>query len=172
MAPADRLVTALDGLASGYTFESKITVGGKVATLAKGRWVGGASEFDVESNGTSIRYRALPPRSWVLEPGSDWVELDAAIGGGDPLDALRRPTAVEVISDVAGRVELRATYPAAALGSSGDASVTVAITLAADGTVSARYTTGSGTGQAASETVLRPAPGQQPIGVPSPVATG
>jgi hypothetical protein len=172
VTPVDRLVRALDDLASGYTFESKITVGGKVATLAKGRWVGGASEFDVESNGTSIKYRALPPRSWVLESGSDWVELDAAIGGGDPLDALRRPTAVEVMSDVAGRVELRATYPAAAFGSSGDTSVAVTITLAADGSVSARYTTGSGTGQAASETVLRPASGQEPIGAPSPVATG
>ncbi len=172
MAPVERLVRALDRLASGYAFESRITVGGKVATVAKGRWLGGASEFDVESNGSSITYRALPPRSWVLEPGKAWVELDAAIGGGDPLDALRRPVAIEVTSEDGGSVELHATYPAAAFGTSGDTTVSVAITLASDGTVSARYTTGSGTGQTASETILRPAPGQEPIGAPPPGVSG
>lgn len=167
VAPSERLSRALAGLADGYEFDTTITVGGQIATRAHGRWIGGNSEFAVETNGLSITYRTVPPRSWVLQPGATaWVEVDAAVPGGDPLTALLKPTDTKVTSSSGGKTVIDATYPAAALGLSETGGVKVAIAIAGDGSLTADYTTDTAAGTATSHTTLTPAPSQDAISAP------
>ena len=63
-------------------------------------------------------------------------------------------------------IELTASYPAAALGLAGSATVPVEMTIAADGTLTASYS--APTGNATSATTITPDPGQAPIVAPSP----
>ncbi len=158
-------------MAGGYTFEATVSVGQQVATRAAGRWVGGASEFTVESNGVTITYRTLPPRSWVLQPGQAWVEVAGTVPSGDPLDTLRTPASVTVTADHGSSANLRATYPGSALGQTGGTAVPVDLALAADGSVTARYSVDTKAGPASSETVLKPGTGLEPVVAPSPGAT-
>ncbi len=65
-----------------------------------------------------------------------------------------------------GTLELNATYPAADLGLAGSGSVPVALTIAADGTLTAAYD--APTGGASSKTTISPNPGQSPIAAPAP----
>ncbi len=165
--PADRLTAALGAMAAGYTFDTSVTVAGKVATHVSGRWVGGGSEFVVESGGQSVTYRTLPPHAWVLKPGSDWVQVDGQLAGGAPLDALTKPQGTTVASDGPDGLVIDAAYPATALGLAGTAPVTVRMTLAKDGSVTATYTTDTTAGKAESTTILKPAAGEAPIVAPS-----
>ena len=159
------LGTALARLAGGYDFTTTVSAGGQVATQATGHWISGGSEFTVTTNGVSITYRTLPPRSWVLQAGTGWVEVNGNVPSGDPLDALKAPTTTSVSSQQGGSVELTATYPAAVLGLAG-APVAVDLVLAGDGSLKATYTASGGT--ASSTTMITPYPGQSPIVAPSP----
>jgi len=167
MAPADRLAAALQVLAPGYTYESTVAVGGKLATRADGRWIGGAAEIVVESGGASITYRTVPPRSWAQEQDGSWVELEGQVPGGDPLDRLLNPRAAEVERGATDTISIRATYAPAALGLAGSDPVTVTLAIAADGSVSARYVVDTKAGTATSTTVFYPALSQAPIVAPS-----
>jgi len=153
-------------LQNGYGFTTTVSVGGQVATRADGNWIGGASEFTVTTNGVSITYRTLPPRSWVLQAGKGWVEVNGTVPSGSPLDALKSPTRTTVVSQTADTLELNASYPAAALGLAGGAPVAVDLVLAADGSLSATYTTPDGS--ASSATMIKPDPSQPAIVAPSP----
>ncbi len=153
-------------MANGYTYDTTVTVAGKVASHARGRWVGGAGEFVLESGGQSVTYRAIPPRAWVQKSGAAWVEVTSQQPTGNPLDALATPAATQVVSDASGVLVMDATYPASALGLSGTKAVTVRTTLAADGSVTATYTTDTAAGKAASTTILVPASGLKPIVAP------
>jgi hypothetical protein len=168
---AGRLAAAIKGLAVGYTFDTTVSVGGQVATHVFGRAGGGASDFVVESKGVQITYRTIPPRSWVKQAGKDWVAVDSGVPDGDPLAALATPSSVTVIGDDPNALELRADYPPAALGLAGAKPVAVTLTLAPDGSVRATYSVPLGGGKATSVTTLTPAPGQEPIVAPSPIAT-
>ena len=170
VSPAERLVVAFDQMATGYTFDSTLTVGGKVATHATGRWAGGSSEVVIESGGISITYRAIPPLAWVLKPGADWVLVDGAIPSGDPLDALSQPTATSASSEDAAGLHLVGTYTAADLGVTGPGSVPVTLLVAPDGSITATYTADATSGSATSVVVLRPAASPEPIVAPSPSA--
>ncbi len=117
------------------------------------------------TNGVAITYRTLPPRSWVLQAGTGWVEVNGNVPSGDPLDALKAPTATTVVSQAGGSLELNATYPAAVLGLAGPP-VAVDLVLAGDGSLKATYTASGGT--ASSATTITPDPGQSPIVAPSP----
>jgi hypothetical protein len=163
---SSRLATAFDGLAAGYTFDTTVSIGGKAATHASGRSIGGASDFVVESEGASITYRTIPPRSWVKQPGKAWVAVDSGVPDGDPLDALRSPATVVIDSDSPDGVRLRASYPAAAFGLTSSEPVTVTLILRAGGSVGAIYTVSTSAGPATSETTLTPATGQGPIAAP------
>lgn len=143
-----------------------MSVGGQVATKAEGHWIGGGSEFTVTTNGVSITYRTLPPRSWVLQAGKGWVEVNGSVPSGSPLDALKSPTQTTLVSQTADTLELSASYPAGVLGLAGNAPVAVDLVLAADGSLSATYTTP--TGNATSATTIKPDPSQAPIVAPSP----
>ncbi len=163
---ASRLAAAFGGLAAGYTFDTTIAVGGKVATHAHGRSVDGSSDFVVESGGASITYRTIPPRSWVKQPGKAWVAVDSGVPDGDPLDALAAPTSIEVLADGPDGLRLRASYPASALGLTTTESVSVTLTVGPDGSLGATYTVPTSAGPATSETSLRTEPGQEPIVAP------
>jgi hypothetical protein len=163
---AARLSTDLGQLALGYSFTSTVKVGDQVATQAKGRWVSGASEFTVTTNGVSITYRTLPPRSWVLQSGAGWVEVNGNVPSGNPLDALKSPGQIAVLGDTNAMLELTASYPAAVLGLAGSGSVAVDLVLAPDGSLKASYAETAG--NATSVTTITPDPSQAPIAAPSP----
>jgi len=165
-----RLAAALGQLAGGYSFTTTVSIGGQVATKATGRWVAGASEFTVTTNGVAITYRTLPPRSWVLQSGAGWVEVNGTVPSGNPLDALKAPSQTTVVAQSSDMVELTASYPAELLGLAGTNTVPVDLVLATDGSLKATYTTTAGSSTAAtSATTISPDPSQTPIVVPSPM---
>ncbi len=90
--------------------------------------------------------------------------------GGDPLAPLLEPLDAQPLSSSGDAVQVRATYPAAALGLAGTDPVAVTITVAPDGAVTARYTTTVNGVEATSETLLVPTPTGPPIVAPSPSA--
>jgi hypothetical protein len=161
-----RLAGVLGQLQNGYSFATTVKVGGQLATEADGHWIGGASEFTVTTNGVSITYRTLPPRSWVMQAGKGWVEVNGTVPSGSPLDALKAPTQTSVVSQTADTLELNASYPAAVLGLAGSAPVAVDLVLAADGSLTATYV--ATTGAATSTTTIKPDASQAPIIAPSP----
>ena len=108
-----------------------------MATQATGRWIGGASGFTVTTNGVSITYRTLPPRSWVLRAGKGWVEVNGSVPSGSPLDALKSPNQSSLVKQTGDALELTASYPAAVLGLAGQAGGAVDPVLASDGSLSA-----------------------------------
>jgi hypothetical protein len=164
-----RLAAVLGQLANGYSFTTTVSVGGQVATKASGRWVAGGSEFTVTTNGVAITYRSLPPRSWVLQSGAGWVEVNGTVPSGNPLDALKAPTLTTVVAQTTDMVELTASYPAAVLGLAGTNTVAVDLVLASDSSLKATYATTAGSATAAtSATTISPDPSQAPIVVPSP----
>jgi len=166
---ASRLAAVLAQLANGYSFTTTVSIGGQVATQAKGRWVSGGSEFTVTTNGVAITYRSLPPRSWVLQSGTGWVEVNGTVPSGNPLDALKAPSQATVVAQSSDMVELTASYPAAILGLAGTNTVPVDLVLAGDGSLKATYTTPSSGGTSAtSATTIAPDPSQAPIVIPSP----
>ena len=167
--PGERLAAALTALQPGYTFETTLRVGDQQAAHVAGRHVGQASELVIESGGTSVTYRIVPPTAWLMEAGSEWVEADGTIPSGDPLGPLLAPLDVQAVAGSSSQDTLEATYPGTALGLTGPDPVTVAISISPDGVVTARYETVVDAGPAVSETVLQPAPSQDPILEPSPL---
>lgn len=166
-----QLAAAFKTMAAGYRFDTTVTIAGQVATHAAGRWLGGRSEFVVESGGTSLTYRSIPPRSWVFQDGANWVELADKAPSGDPLEPLRHPSAVTVVSHDANTLVLQATYPAKTLGILGVPGLTpvvAQISVAADGRTTATYAVGTSSGPASIVTILVAGKGLPPITVPSP----
>jgi len=164
--PANRLTAAFTAMGGGYTYETTVTIDGKVASTAKGRWVGGSSEFVITTGGQSVTYRAVPPKAWVEKPGAKWVEVTGQPPGAGPLAVLAAAVGTRVVSDAADALVLDASYAAAALGLPGKDTVTVRMTVAGNGSVTATYMTATASGQAASSTVLIPATGLKPVVAP------
>ena len=82
-----RLQQTLTALGKGYAFDATVKVGGAVATEAKGRWVGGASQFVLTSSGRSVTYRSVPPDAWVQQGDGSWIATQGSVPSGDPLAA-------------------------------------------------------------------------------------
>lgn len=169
-SPAGRLASALGGLAGGYTFESRVTVGGKVATQASGQWVADTSQVTVSAAGRDATYRTVGGQAWVQQGDGSWVLADTPLPSGDPVSAFGAPLSVaQVAADANGR-DLVATYPPAALGLSGDAPVSVTAHLTPQGVVTLTYSSTVAAGPATSTTTLKPAAGLQPFPAPSGAA--
>jgi hypothetical protein len=162
----DRLTTTLQALVPGYTFEATVFLDGNMATRASGRWLNGAGEFVIEAQGGALIYRTVPPQAWVHEDDSGWIELDSGSPLGNPIDALLKPTTLATVGGEGGGLDVRATYPAAALGLSGDP-VIVDLALGADGSVTATYRTDTPGGTAVSETRMTPANNLEPVVAPA-----
>jgi hypothetical protein len=175
--PEQRLATALGPLQRGYTFDTTITVDKQVAATVTGRRFGNSSELSITSNNLTVTYRVIPPSAWFRQETGDWVVAQEPGSTADPLAPLLTPTTVKAGAGAAGVDELDASYPPGTLGVKGTDPVAVIFLIAADGTVTVRYETtvaltagGSKTG--VSETILHPAPIQDPIAAPSPLASG
>ncbi len=165
-APADRLAAAFAAMAGGYTYTATVTVGPSAVSTATGRSVGGSSEFVLATGGTSVTYRAIPPRAWVQQPGAAWVEVSGQVPPGSPLQALTAPTATTVVSDTPAALEVDAAYPASALGLAGSDTVTVRLSVASGGTITAAFQTEAGGQAAVSTSVFTPGAGLEPIVAP------
>ncbi|MBI3745127.1 MAG: hypothetical protein HY264_01105 [Chloroflexi bacterium] len=165
----DRLAAALQALASGYTFDTLLSVGGKQAARVTGRRLGTASELTIDSGGVVVTYRIIPPQAWLRSASGEWAVASDPGSSADPLAPLLAPLDVTAESGSQGGDQLDATYPAAALGLGGTDPVKVRLDVAADGTVTVRYETQVGTQMGVSQTVLRAAPTQDPIVAPSPL---
>jgi hypothetical protein len=165
-AAQGRLTTTLQALIPGYTFEATVSLDGDVASRASGRWLNGTGEFAIEAQGGALIYRTVPPQAWVHEDESGWTELDSGSPLGNPIDALLKPTNLAAIAEQGDALNLRATYPAAALGLSGDP-VTVDLTLGGDGSVTATYRASTPAGEAVSETLMTPAANLEPVTAPA-----
>lgn len=142
-----------------------MTVAGSEATRAIGRWVDGAGEFAIKAQDSELTYRTVPPRAWVHDVESGWIELDSGSPLGNPIDALLKPTTLTTVSEQGGTLNLRGTYPAAVFGLSGDP-VSVDLMLAADGSVSATYRMDTAGGTAVSETRMTPVANLEPVVAP------
>jgi hypothetical protein len=165
---AEQLDAALTALEPGYTFDTTISVGDKIAAGVQGRRFGNASELVILSGGASVTYRILPSGSWLKEEGKAWVKADTSAQPTDPLAPLLAAQRVEAMPDATGGTQFKATYPAGAFGLSGKDPVSVTVTLGSDGMVTAKYTTTVNGNQSVSQTVLKPAPSQDPIIAPVP----
>jgi hypothetical protein len=165
-SPAERVAAALAALADGYTYKTSVTLGDKEVSQASGRWVGGAGEFVLETGGQSVTYRAIPPKAWVQKPGSKWVEVQGQLPGGNPSAALANPFSTTIVSDTSSGLVVDGSYPPASLGLKGADPVTVRLTIAGDGTVTAMVKVATTEGDAASTTVFTPGTGLAPVAAP------
>ena len=165
--PVERLTIALTALRPGYTFDTTLTVADALAARVVGRQAGDASELTIESGGLTVIYQIVPPSAWLQQADGSWVEAESAVPSGDPLSTLLAPLSVEDGSGPVGDDHLRATYAAAALGLTGDDPVTVLISIASNGLISARYETTIDGRQALSMSAFAPAASPEPILAPS-----
>ena len=165
-ASADRLATALAAMGNGYTYTAIITVGSKTISSATGRSVGGAGEFVLKTGGKSVTYRAIPPKAWAKKTGAAWVVVSGKLPVVSPLAGLAKSTGSTVVSDAADQLVLDVTYPPSALGLTGSTAVTVRLSLAASGAITATYETTVGSDAASSTSVFTPAASLKPIVAP------
>jgi hypothetical protein len=165
-----RLRALLVVLAPRYRFDTTVRVGDTVATTVVGRVADGASELEVTAAGSTVAYRAVPPRAWARTKGGAWQELDTKAPSGNPLGALQSPAAVEVLGVGEAGLRLIASYPAATLGLAGSDLVRVELLVSPDGTLKAIYTAPTSGASAVSETTYRSDPGGAPITAPATTA--
>jgi hypothetical protein len=163
-APLARLTAALGMLRAGYTFDTTLTVAGQLAAHVVGRRIGNATEMEIESGGADVTYRMIPPKSWVMKADGDWVEAEGQVPDGDPLAPLLAPLTVEAVP--AATDQLRATYPASALGLPGSDPVPVIVTVGPGESTTVTWTATSG-GRAQSSTTVFGAASGAPIQAPT-----
>ena len=123
------LQTALAALGAGYHFSTAVTVNGAVILTADGDKVGAGTRLKVVQNSAAVQYVITANGTWVMPDGGQWQQLDTAPAATDPIVALRSPSAVAVTSTAGTTVNLAVTVAASALGVSGDAPVSVALTI-------------------------------------------
>lgn len=160
---AARLQQVLTALGKGYAFDATVKVGGTVATEAKGRWVGGASQFVLTSSGRSVTYRSVPPDAWVQQGDGSWIATQGSVPSGDPLAAFTSPLSVQTAGTL---TDLTATYAPSTLGLTGTDPVAVTVHLGADGSMTVTYATNSAAGPATSTTTITPPTDSTPILAP------
>ena len=166
VSPAARatLDAALAALTGSSEFTSRVTVDGALATSATGRTVGQATSLTITTAGRTVEYVRVPPNAWAREPGGTWVVVDADEAPDSPLAALAAP--LTLVADPGNPATvLTATYPATALGLTGDpASVTITV---AGTTVTFEYQATTSGRTVVSTTTLQPATDTTPIATPA-----
>jgi hypothetical protein len=163
--PAAALSSAISAIQAAAEFETTVSVDGAVVLTSTGRSVANASSQSVTSEGRTVEYIHVPPSAWVRVDGGSWVLLTADEAPGSPLDVLASPDSVHSLD--ASATSLTATYPAEALGLTGDP---ITVSLEIDGsTITARYDTLVGDRSASSVTVMRPSTSTAPIVPPDAV---
>lgn len=163
--PADILSRALDPLLAAAAFETRVEVDGTEVVSATGRSVGNTSTTSVTTSGRTVDYVQIPPQTWAREPGAAWVLVSSDPASTAPLAVLSKPLTLAIAQGGGSGTSLDATYPAAALGLTGDP---VAVTITIDGTgLTFRYQATTSGHTTSSTTTLRPSPAD-PIVAPSP----
>lgn len=160
---AARLAQVLASLGKGYAFDATVKVGGTVVTEAKGRWIGGASQFVLTSSGRSVIYRSVPPDAWVQQGDGSWIATQGSVPSGDPLAAFTSPLIVQSAGTL---TDLTATYAPSTLGLTGIDPVAVTVHLGGDGSMTVTYATSTAAGPASSTTVITPPTDSTPILAP------
>jgi hypothetical protein len=146
-------------LTATSAFSTTVTVDGTTAVTATGRSVGSSSLANVTTGDKSVDYTIIPPKAWARNIGAAWVLIAPDAAPTAPISVLSAPTSVTGTGSGPGTV-LQATYPAAALGLTGDP-VLITITLGATD-VSFDYTVTTSGHKTESMTTLRP-------GTPDPI---
>ncbi|MFI5261964.1 MAG: hypothetical protein ACHQZR_05380 [Candidatus Limnocylindrales bacterium] len=181
---AARLAAAVQALSAGYTFDSAVKLNGTTVTEARGRWIGGDSEFVLASSGRSVSYRSVPPDAWVQQGDGSWVATQGPLPAGDPLAVFAAPLSVTTAGLPTGTsdagapgavpsggsgfpaLDLATTYAPSALGLTGTDPIAVAIHLGADGSMSVTYAATTAAGPATSTTTITPTTDRTPIVAP------
>ncbi len=163
--PAVRLSTALAPLRTAAAFEIRVEIDGNLVVAATGRSVGPASTSSVTTSGRTVDYVQIPPQTWAREPGASWVLLGSDAAPAAPLDVLAKPLTLGASPADAAGTSLDATYPAAALGLTGDP-VAVTITIDASGLTFTYRATQSG--HTTTSTTTLHAGSSDPIVPPTP----
>jgi hypothetical protein len=151
-------------LRASSAFGTTVTVDGATVVTATGRSVGSASTISVTTGDRTVEYIRIPPKAWAREKGGAWVLVVADTAPAAPVDVLGSPASVTGDGSGMGAV-LEATYPASALGLTGDP-VKVTITIGST-TVRFSYTLTTSGKTTVSTTTLRPSPAD-PITAPAP----
>ena len=163
-AAAATLQAALASLTAASEFTSSVTVDGAVVTAVTGRSVGNATMLSVTTADRTVEYVRVPPTAWARESGGTWVVVDASQAPDSPIAALAAPLSV-ALKQSDTTTTLTATYPAAALGLTGDpASVTITIS---GSTVTFEYRETQEGRTVVSTTTLKPATDSSPILAPA-----
>lgn len=118
--PAAVLAEALARYAMGYEFTGTALVNGEVATVVAGRWMDNVSQMMISSGDGDVEYVVTRDGQWARLPGGDWEELDGTPVADNPLAALASPERLELMMATGDDVRLRAVFPAATLGLTGD----------------------------------------------------
>jgi len=119
-APTELLTAALATYAGGYDFSTTTTVNDQEVSTQTGRWLEGASHLTVESGDGVVEFIITDAGQWTRLPGEEWEELEGTPSTGYPLEGMDNPESIALISTADDRTALLATYPAAAVGLSGD----------------------------------------------------
>ena len=119
-APGELLDAALTAYADGYEFSTTTIVNDQAVTAQTGRWLDGASQIVVTSGDAKVEFLITPNGQWTRLPDGEWEAMDTAPETGYPLDGMREPESLEMLTSAGGRTKVMATYPAADVGLSGD----------------------------------------------------
>ena len=158
------LDAALAPLRGSSAFSTTVAIDDVTAVTMTGRSAGAASMATVTTGSRTVDYVVIPPKAWARDSGGTWVLIAADTAPTAPLDVLSAPTSVTGDGSGPGAI-LQATYPAAALGLTGDP-VQVTVTLGST-VVKFSYAATTGGHTTRSTTTIRPA-AADPIAAPAP----
>ncbi len=170
-------------LATAATFTTTVTVDSAVVATSTGRSVGADMALTVTSRAATVDYVVVGANAWARKQGGTWVLVAANQAPSSPMAVLAAPTTLAMATRTGGSpgtstalqsampsgvvtTVLDATYPAAALGLTGDP---VAVKITIDGSVvTFQYAGESGGHRTTSVTALKPGSSTPAIVVPRP----
>lgn len=118
--PQELLEGALAAYAEGYEFKSTTIVNDQEVSSQAGRWMGGSSQITVKSGDGQAEFIITQAGQWTRLPGGEWEELDGAPATGFPLEGMESPGLIALVSSNGAETSVLATYPAEAVGLSGE----------------------------------------------------
>lgn len=166
-APVDGaalLQQALAATAGGYHFNETATVDGTVALTVDGDRLTDGARVAVSSSSGLVYYVITPDGTWLMPQNGEWEVDDSDPPAVDPIDALKSPSAVNVVGNDGTTVQLAVTVPLSSLGipAGGDGSLQVAIVGGSLSTIT--YSTATADGKtAATTTIIGPVVDSSPV---------
>jgi hypothetical protein len=127
-------------MAPGYHFTTTLSVDGATVLTADGDRVGEGTRLGVVKDGVAVQYVITPAGTWVKPDDGEWQQLETT-APTDPVAALAAPDSVAVTAVDGTATTLAVVVPAASLGLSGDAPVTLSVRVDGGTIVSVGYAT-------------------------------